>query len=82
MIYSVADHGDRSGMYDGGIYIKEATASQLLEAFSRVDPTKRNTRQFLFVGMDYCFETLGFGEPVLHEFPDEETAYAWRPGTD
>ncbi len=79
MIHSIAGHGDHSGKYDGSIYIKEATASRLLEVFTRVDPTKRKTRHFLFVGMDYCYETLGFGEPVLHEFPDAETAYAWRP---
>jgi hypothetical protein len=80
MIYSIAPHSNGSGRYDGSIYIKEATASALMNAFASVDPAQLKARHFLFVGMDYCYETLGFGAPVLHEFLDEETAYAWRPG--
>jgi hypothetical protein len=80
MIYSVAPHGNRSGAYDGNVYIKEASTSYLRETFTKIGPVlKRTLRHFLFVGLDYCYETLGSGEPVIHEFPDEQTAYAWRP---
>jgi hypothetical protein len=77
MIYSIADHGNRGGRYDGGVYIKEAHNSNLLNTFSNLDPMNRKPRHFLFVGGDYCFETIGFGDPVVHSFGSYDDAYAW-----
>jgi hypothetical protein len=79
MIYSIADHGDVSGAYDGGVYMKEAANSRLLEAYSEIDPMERKARHFSFVGMDFCYETLGFEVPVIRTFESEEEAYAWTP---
>jgi hypothetical protein len=80
MIHSIAHHGDGSGMYRGDVYIKEAENSNLLEAFRKVHPLNRNARQFLFVGGDFCYETLGSAEPVVHTFASKDEAYAWTPG--
>jgi hypothetical protein len=77
MIYSVANHGDKAGNYDGGVYIKEAENSRLLESFENIDPFSRKPRHFSFVGGDYCYETLGFTEPVVRTFASQEEAYAW-----
>ena len=82
MIYSIANHGDGSGIYRGDVYIKEAENSNLLEAFRNAHPFNRNARQFLFVGDDFCYETLGFAEPVVHTFASKEEAYAWTPSGD
>lgn len=81
MIYSVADHGDAAGAYDGGVYIKEAASSALLRAFAAADPVERKARHFSFVGGDYCYEALGCSEPIIHTFADEEEAHAWGPPT-
>jgi hypothetical protein len=79
MIYSVADHGDSAGAYDGGVYIKEAEASVLLTAYAAAYPSKRRPRHFSFVGGDLCYEALGFSEPTIRAFADEEGARAWGP---
>ncbi len=79
MIYSTAGHGDGSGGYNGGVYIKEATKSYLLEAFAKNDPIKRKVRHFSFVGGDFCYETLGVGEPIIRTFASKEEAYVWQP---
>ncbi len=78
-IYSVADHGDRAGMYDGGVYIKEAETSALLKAYAAIDPVGRKPRHFSFVGSDYCYEVLGFSGPMIRSFGSPEEAYAWGP---
>jgi len=79
MIYSCADHGDRSRVYDGGVYIKEAERSQLLKRFERIDPLRRKPRCFLFVGGDYCYEALSFSQPLARAFAGLQEAYAWAP---
>jgi hypothetical protein len=79
MIYSVANHGDSAGMYDGGVYIKEAENSALLNAYAATDPFGRKPRHFSFVGSDYCYEVLGFSEPMIRPFDTPEAAYAWGP---
>lgn len=79
MIYSIADHGDATGRYDGGIYIKEAECSHLLKFYERTDPFKRKVRHFSFVGSDFCYETIGMTGPVIHAFASREDAYAWVP---
>lgn len=79
MIHSVADHGSISGMYDGGVYIKEAEKSALLNAYTAADPIGRKPRHFSFVGSDFCYEVLAFSEPLIHAFADPEEAYAWGP---
>lgn len=79
MIYSVADHGGTTGFYDGGVYIKEAASSALLKAYAATDPVGRKPRHFLFVGGDYCYEALGFSEPIIRAFSHPEEAYAWAP---
>jgi hypothetical protein len=79
MIYSVADHGGRTSLYDGGIYIKEAENSALLKAYAATDPVGRKPRHFCFVGSDYCYEVLGFAEPIIRAFDSPERAYAWGP---
>jgi hypothetical protein len=81
-IYSVVPHdAERSARYDGGVYIKEAASSRLLEAYMKIDPPlrKAEVRHFLFVGTDYCYETLG-EEPVIRAFASKDEAYAWVPG--
>jgi hypothetical protein len=82
MIYSIADHGDRAGAYDGGVYIKEAETSHLLDLWDRIDPFKRKVRHFSFVGGDHCYEALGTKDPVIRTFASPEEAYAWRPDSD
>ena len=77
MIYSVADHGDGTTVYDGGVYIKEAENSALLKAYAATDPVGRKPRHFLFVGSDYCYEVLGFSEPLVRAFNSPDEAYAW-----
>ena len=67
MIYSVADHGGGTAMYDGGVYINAA------------DPFGRKPRLFSFVGGDRCYEALGFSEPIIRAFDSQEEAYAWGP---
>ncbi|MCK1377547.1 hypothetical protein IVB33_03685 [Bradyrhizobium sp. 24] len=80
MIYSVADHGDKTtGRSDGGVYIKEAENSALLKAYAATDPVGRKPRHFSFVGGDYCYEVLGFSEPIIRAFSSPEEAYAWGP---
>lgn len=85
MLYSVARHGDGSKSYDGGIYIKEAINSRLLQAMVDQHPLARSptnpegwvARHFLFVGYDFCFETIGFKEPRIRTFASEDEAHAW-----
>jgi hypothetical protein len=78
MIYSVADHGaGRTSFYNGDVYIKEAETSALLKAWAVADPNKRKARHFLFIGGDYCYEVLGFSEPIIRAFDSPEQAYAW-----
>ncbi len=79
MIYSVADHGEGTAGYDGTIYLKEAASSRALNAFETIDPLRRKARQFLFVGSDFCYETIGFEEPRLLVFEGADAAYEWRP---
>ncbi|WP_431204610.1 hypothetical protein ACQ86E_05900 [Bradyrhizobium betae] len=79
MIYSIAYHGDSAGVYDGGVYVKEAECSALLKAYEEIDPIGRKPRHFSFVGSDHCYEALGFSEPTIREFHNEEEAYAWGP---
>ena len=81
MTYSIVQHGDRSGNYRGGAYIKEAVTSTLLEALREVHPMYASARHFLFVGGDYCFETVGPAEPTVRTFPSEEAAYGWKLGS-
>jgi hypothetical protein len=79
MIHSVADHGGRTGFYDGSVYIKEAESSALLQAWAVTDPHQRKARHFFFVGGDYRYEVLGFSEPIIRAFDSPEQAYAWGP---
>ena len=79
MIYSIAGHGDVAGAYDGGVYIKEARTSALLDACAAADPMQRRPLHFSFAGGSYCYEVLGFSEPAIRSFVDEEEAYAWGP---
>jgi hypothetical protein len=79
MIHSIAGHGAENLRYDGSVYIKEAETSQLLSAFSLVDPFKRKHRHFAFIGGDFCYQTLGLTEPIVHAFASRDEAYAWKP---
>jgi hypothetical protein len=79
MIYSIADHGDKTGACDGGVYIKEAENSALLKAYAATDPVGRKSRHFSFVGNDTCYEVLGFSEPIIRAFDSPDEAYAWGP---
>jgi hypothetical protein len=79
VIYSVAIHGDSAGRYGGGVYVKEAETSALLNAYAAIDPEGRYPRHFSFVGSDYCYEVLGFSEPMIRLFDSPEEAYAWGP---
>src|SRR2546423_790713 len=68
MIYSVANHGDRSSFYDGSTYIKKARQSRLISEYENLGLGLQPPRQFLFVGGDYCYETLGSSDPVIRQF--------------
>ncbi len=81
MIYSVAYPGHNAS-YDGTTYLKEAVTSASIRAFQAGDPLGRSVRQFLLVGSDFCYETLGFDEPVVREFDDLAAAYDWHPWKD
>lgn len=77
MIYSVA-FDDGSAGYDGTVYIKEAETGDWWTPFKKFHPNLE-ARRFLFVGGDYCFETIGFTEPKVRVFASAEEAYAWPP---
>jgi hypothetical protein len=79
MIYSIADHGGKTGAYGGGVYIKEAENSALLKGYAATHPVSRKPRHFSFVGSDYCYEALGFSEPIIRAFDSPDEAYAWGP---
>ncbi|MGJ4925803.1 hypothetical protein ACQR1I_10820 [Bradyrhizobium sp. HKCCYLS2038] len=79
MIYSVSDQGNATSAYDGGVYVKEAEASALLTNYAANDPVGRMPRHFLFVGSDYCYEVLGFSEPIIRSFENAGEAYGWGP---
>ena len=79
MTYSVADHWCKTGIYNGGVYIKEAENSALLEAYEAIDPFGRKPRHSSFIGSDYGYEVLGFSEPTIRAFDSPEEAYAWGP---
>jgi hypothetical protein len=85
LIHSLAPHRDFEALrYHGGVYIKEAPSSQLLAAYTSIMETsyapqfKEKLRHFAFVGTDFCYETLGRGEPAIRAFASPEEAYAWR----
>lgn len=79
--YSIGGSGSNGSSYDGGVYIKEARSSAVLDAYARLPALTPNVRHFLFVGGDYCYETLG-GEPVVHQFATLEDAQAWHAHDD
>lgn len=84
MLYSIMDHGD--GWQP--TYITQTHSSQLIAAMSSYHPMLRNPeiierrppRHFSFTGNDYCYETFGFDEPVIHQFTSVDEGYAWLPG--
>jgi hypothetical protein len=82
MIYSVADHGGGTAAYDGTVYLKEASQSRVRDAYKITDPLHRGVRHFLLVGSDFCYETIGFDDPVVRRFASVEAAYEWRPDTE
>lgn len=79
MIHSIAQGGFKTGSYGGGVYIKEAESSALLKTWAEIDPVERKARHFLFVGADFCYEVLGFSEPVVRAFDSPDEAYEWGP---
>jgi hypothetical protein len=81
MIYSMA-YANEGVTYDGTVYIKEAETSVALSAFRAADPFGRLPRHFCFLGEDYCYEVLGFGEPVIRPLADPEEAHRWKPIAD
>jgi hypothetical protein len=80
-LYSVADHGAGTARYNGAVYIKETSDFPAQEAFEVFDRRQRKARRFLFVGSDFCYETIGFDEPVVQAFASTDAAYAWQPDT-
>jgi hypothetical protein len=82
MIYSIANHSDGSGRYNGNVYLKEAEDSHLLRFYAERDPFKRKVRHFSFVGGHLCYETLGSTEPVISTFFSIDEALAWRLSQD
>ena len=79
MIYSMSEHGDAGSWYDGDVYIKETVNSALLKAYALTNPLEGVPRHFLFVGNDFCYECVGFGEPIIQAFATADEAYDWRP---
>jgi hypothetical protein len=73
---AVPEHG---GWNDGvETYIREASQSRLLEIYDRLNAMQRPpVRHFCFPGLEYAVECLASAEPVIHEFPDYDTAFAW-----
>lgn len=82
MMYSTTDHGDRSGMYNGSVYIKVACKSKLLDLWAEYHPMSRHYSwlHLSFVGLDFCYETLGRFPPVIQQFATTDEAKSWRPG--
>ena len=76
--YSIANHGDNGAAYDGTVYLKEAASSKALEAYAALPVAMPNPRHFLFVGGDYCYETIG-GEPLVRRLETFENAKIWLP---
>jgi hypothetical protein len=74
-VWRKAGHGEP---YDGAAYLRAAERSQLLAAHAKVARTKRTARHFGFVGSEFCYETLGFGEPVIRPFASRDNAWSWR----
>lgn len=79
MLYSVANHGDQRANYDGHVFIKEAEKSALLSAYEKTISWMPKPRHFLFIGDDFCYETLGLDAPSIRSFKSRDEAYAWQP---
>lgn len=77
-IYAKAGHGDPAGAWNGSVYLKEAERSQLMAAHAAIARPKRIPRHFAFLGSEFCYETLGFGEPLVRTFASREDAWGWR----
>lgn len=71
MIYSIL-YAHKSVVYDGSVYVKEAETSVALDAFRAADPFNRTPRHFCFLGEDYCYEAVGFGEPSIRVLTDPD----------
>ena len=82
MYYSLAEHGIHEEFVDKRSFIKEAEDSLFLKkmrALATDFGLKESFRHFIFVGNEYCYETLGTGEPVVKRFENREAAEAWKP---
>jgi hypothetical protein len=77
-IWAKAGHGERAAAPDGAAWLREAERSQLLAAHAALVRARRTPRHFGFVGDEFCYETLGFGEPVVRAFAGRDEAWAWR----
>lgn len=75
LLYKYSNHGEPTSDY-GDVYIMEATASALLDAQARCNPTIP-VRHFRFTGFDFCYEVLSVDEPKIHTFANDDEAYAW-----
>jgi hypothetical protein len=77
MLYSIINHADDTGSYDGGAYIKEADRSALLARLAEDDPMQRQFRHFLLVGLNTCVEIVDTDAPIVRDHEDFESAQRW-----
>ena len=77
MLYSIINHREDGGAYDGEVYIKETDRSALLSKLSESDPQGRSFRHFLLVGLNTCVEVVDTEAPVVREHSDFATAETW-----
>ena len=75
-------HCNKSLGYDGSNYIKVARSSALLNLWKEHHPNFDHFQwlHLAFVGLDFCYETIGNRAPVIRQFPTMAEAEAWRPG--
>lgn len=77
MLYSIINHEDDTGNYDGGVYIKETDRSALLTRLAEDDPLQRQFRHFLLVGLNTCVEIVDTEAPVVRDHSSYDAAMAW-----
>ncbi|AAK23704.1 hypothetical protein EIB18_09180 [Caulobacter vibrioides] len=77
MLYSIINHDDGTGNYDGGVYLKETDRSAVLARLAEDDPMQRRFRHFLLVGLNTCVEIVDTHEPIVRTHADYESARRW-----
>ncbi|OYW46599.1 MAG: hypothetical protein B7Z08_08625 [Sphingomonadales bacterium 32-68-7] len=78
--YSVTGHGLPSLAYKGGVYVKRARRSKLIQAYSDdgiLSANFPNVQHFAFVGGDDCVEFLTQSDLTIVPFHSVEARHEW-----